>query len=77
MGRMSTPRSIMTARIWRELGIDDVRLEINSLGNADERAAYRQKLIAHYEAHLDALDDEAKGGYTRIRCASSTARSQA
>lgn len=51
---------IMTARIWRELGIDDVRLEINSLGNADERAAYRQKLIAHYEAHLDALDDEAK-----------------
>ena len=28
----------MTARIWRELGIDDVRLEINSLGNADERA---------------------------------------
>ncbi|MBL8310872.1 MAG: histidine--tRNA ligase [Burkholderiales bacterium] len=51
---------IMTARIWRALGIDDVRLEINSLGNADERAAYRAKLIAHYEAHLDALDDEAK-----------------
>ena len=51
---------IMTARIWRELGIDDVRLEINSLGNTDERAAYREKLIAHYTAHLAALDDEAK-----------------
>ena len=51
---------IMTARIWRELGIDDVRLEINSLGGLDERAAYRTKLIAHYEANLTALDDEAK-----------------
>ena len=51
---------IMTARIWRELGINDVRLEINSLGGLDERAAYRSKLIAHYEANLPALDDEAK-----------------
>ena len=51
---------IMTARIWRELGINDVRLEINSLGNTDERAAYRTKLIAHYEANFSALDDEAK-----------------
>ena len=51
---------IMTARIWRELGIDDVRLEINSLGGLDERAAYRSKLIAHYQANLPALDDEAK-----------------
>ena len=51
---------IMTARIWRELGIADVRLEINSLGGLDERAAYRAKLIAHYEANLPALDDEAK-----------------
>jgi len=51
---------IMTARLWRELGIPDVRLEINTLGNVDERAVYRAKLIAHYEADLEALDDEAK-----------------
>ena len=51
---------MMTARIWRELGIADVRLEINSLGNTDERAAYRAKLVSHYEANLPALDDEAK-----------------
>ena len=51
---------IMTTRLWRELGIPDVRLEINTLGNVDERAVYRAKLISHYEAHLEALDDEAK-----------------
>jgi histidyl-tRNA synthetase len=51
---------IMTARIWRELGLNDVRLEINSLGSVDERASYREKLIEHYEANLSALDDEAK-----------------
>ena len=51
---------IMTTRLWRELGIPDVRLEINTLGNVDERAIYRAKLIAHYEANLEALDDEAK-----------------
>ena len=51
---------IMTARIWRELGIDDVRLEINSLGDVKERIVYRDALIAHYKANLSALDDEAK-----------------
>ncbi|TAG70637.1 MAG: histidine--tRNA ligase, partial [Burkholderiales bacterium] len=51
---------IMTARIWKALGINDVRLEINSLGNTEERNAYRAKLIAFYESHLTALDDEAK-----------------
>jgi len=51
---------IMTARIWRELGIDDVRLEINSLGDVKERIMYRNALIAHYKAHLSELDDEAK-----------------
>jgi histidyl-tRNA synthetase len=51
---------ILASRIFRELKIPDIRLEINSLGNTDERAAYRAKLIAHYEANLPALDDEAK-----------------
>ena len=51
---------IMGMRIFRTLGINDIRLEINSLGGVEERAAYRAKLIAHYEAHLSALDDEAK-----------------
>ena len=51
---------IMTARLWRELGIPDVRLEINSLGDPVERNTYKRELIAHYEANSDALDDEAK-----------------
>ena len=51
---------IMAMRIFRTLGIHDIRLEINSLGGTQERAAYRAKLIAHYEANLSALDDEAK-----------------
>jgi histidyl-tRNA synthetase len=51
---------ILASRIFRELSIPDIRLEINSLGNTDERVAYRAKLIAHYEANLSALDDEAK-----------------
>ncbi|MGL4232347.1 MAG: histidine--tRNA ligase [Casimicrobium sp.] len=51
---------IMTARIWKALGINDVRLEINSLGNTEERNAYRAKLIAYYETNMTALDDEAK-----------------
>jgi histidyl-tRNA synthetase len=51
---------VMTFRILRALGIEDVRLEINSLGDAHERAAYRARLIAHYEAHLSALDEDAR-----------------
>ena len=51
---------VMTARIWRELGINDVRLEINTLGDVKDRMIYRQKLIRHYEDNLAALDDEAK-----------------
>jgi histidyl-tRNA synthetase len=51
---------IMAARIFRELKIPDIGLEINSLGNPEERNAYRAKLIAYYESNTTALDDEAK-----------------
>ena len=47
----------MTARLWRQLGITRVRLQINSLGTAESRKAYRDLLIAYFrshEAHLDA-----------------------
>ena len=51
---------VLLARLWRELGITDVELQINSIGDADERAIYRQTLIAYFEQHADCLDDEAK-----------------
>ena len=51
----------MTADLWRRLGISQyVRLEINSLGNAEERAAHRGALIAYLEGHVDILDEDGK-----------------
>ena len=54
---------LMSAALWRDLGIEvgtDVRLEINSLGQPEERRAHRDALIEHLQAHEDVLDDEAK-----------------
>ncbi|HLR82366.1 MAG TPA: histidine--tRNA ligase [Paenalcaligenes sp.] len=51
---------IMLGRLWQRLGLTDVRLEINSLGQSHERAAHRKALIEYLEKHQDILDDEAK-----------------
>ncbi|WP_318413019.1 histidine--tRNA ligase [Photobacterium leiognathi] len=52
---------MMTARLWRELGIHEhVRLELNSIGSLEARAEYRKALIAFLEQHLDVLDEDAK-----------------
>ncbi|WP_322995325.1 histidine--tRNA ligase [Castellaniella sp.] len=51
---------LMLARLWRLMGLDDIRLELNSLGQAAERAAHRAALIAHLEKHMDVLDEEAR-----------------
>jgi len=50
---------LMCRALWRDLGLTDVRLEINSLGDTSERRAHRAALIAHFEAHQDGLDAEA------------------
>ena len=45
--------------LWRELGLvvgKDVRLELNSLGQADERRAHRDALVRHFEQHAAILD---------------------
>ncbi len=49
---------VMAARLWKLLGITDVRLEVNSLGQAEERAAHRAALITHLEQHKDVLDED-------------------
>ncbi|WP_094820757.1 histidine--tRNA ligase [Bordetella genomosp. 4] len=49
---------IMLARLWKQLGLTDVRLELNSLGQPAERAAHRAALIAHLEQHRDVLDED-------------------
>lgn len=51
---------VLLARLWRELGIQEVELQINSIGDAHERAEYRNILIAYFEQHADLLDEEAK-----------------
>ncbi|MCG9658908.1 histidine--tRNA ligase [Vibrio mediterranei] len=52
---------MMTARLWRELGIaEHVRLELNSIGSLEARADYRTALIAHLEQHIDVLDEDSK-----------------
>jgi len=51
---------LLAAALWKELGLTDWRLEINSLGQPEERAQHRAQLIAHFEQHADALDEEAR-----------------
>ena len=54
---------LMCRALWRELGLiegRDLWLEINSLGQAEERRAHRAALIAHLEAHANLLDDDAR-----------------
>jgi histidyl-tRNA synthetase len=50
----------LVARLWRRLGIERVRLEINSLGTPESRRAYREKLIEHFRAHESALDNDSR-----------------
>jgi histidyl-tRNA synthetase len=51
---------LLAAALWKELGLTDWRLEINSLGQPEERAQHRAQLIAHFELNADALDEEAR-----------------
>ena len=51
---------IMCASLWKDLGISGLRLELNTIGASEERARYRQALIAYLEQHIDALDADAK-----------------
>jgi histidyl-tRNA synthetase len=54
---------LMGRAMWRELGLKEgehYRLELNTLGEPEERRAHREALIAHFEKHADQLDAEAK-----------------
>ncbi|MDM0112173.1 histidine--tRNA ligase [Variovorax sp. J22R133] len=51
---------LLAAALWKAIGLTDVRLELNSLGQPAERAQHRAQLIAHFEQHADKLDEEAR-----------------
>ncbi len=50
---------LMCARLWKKLGIRDVTLQLNTLGDAASRLRHRAKLIAYFEQHTALLDAEA------------------
>lgn len=52
---------VMTARLWRQLGIDGaVALQINSLGSAADRSRYRAALVDYLQAHHGELDEDSQ-----------------
>ena len=51
---------LMAKRLWDDLGLSGIRLEINSIGQAAERRLHRQQLVAYFSAHQDRLDADSK-----------------
>lgn len=51
---------LMGQRLWDELGLIGVRLEINSLGQAHERAEHRAALVTYFEKHQAQLDEDSQ-----------------
>ncbi len=49
---------LMTARLWRQLNMPNLTLEINSLGSAESRAAYRDILVDYFQTHYEQLDED-------------------
>jgi histidyl-tRNA synthetase len=51
---------VMLARLWKALGLTSVELHVNSIADAADRKAHREKLIRYFERHASILDEDAK-----------------
>ena len=51
---------LLACALWQAIGLQDVRLELNSLGQPPERLQHRAALIAYFEQHAEQLDEDAK-----------------
>ena len=51
---------VMCRRLWDDLGLEDVELQLNTLGDAAERATHRAELVAYLEQYQDQLDEDGK-----------------
>jgi histidyl-tRNA synthetase len=51
---------LIAARLWRELGIQAVSLELNSLGTPESRRIYRGALVEYFTAHQSSLDADSR-----------------
>ena len=58
---------IMSARMWQRLGIDKIRLEINSLGVPESRARYREALVEYFSGVKNRLDEESVEHFAGLR----------
>ena len=51
---------LMGARLWDDLGLDGISLQLNTLGQPAERAQHRAELIAYFEQHRELLDEDGR-----------------
>ncbi|MGE5616541.1 MAG: histidine--tRNA ligase [Bacillota bacterium] len=51
---------VMLARLWKRIGLRDIELHINSIGDAADRKAHRELLVAYFERHASVLDEDAR-----------------
>jgi histidyl-tRNA synthetase len=51
---------ILSARIWRKLGLEGLKLNLNSLGTPESRRGYRATLVEYFRGHGDALDEDSR-----------------
>lgn len=51
---------LITARIWRELGLENLELQINSLGTSNERQRYREELVSYFQDRYEELDEDSR-----------------
>jgi histidyl-tRNA synthetase len=57
---MDAEQIIMGARLWKNLGLGDIALQINTLGSSDDRARYRARLVKYLEGHAGQLDEDSQ-----------------
>lgn len=57
---MDAEHIIMTARLWKRLGLPDIALQINTLGNGADRSRHRARLVHYLEQHVDILDEDSR-----------------
>ncbi len=59
-GEVDAELILMASALWKDIGLNEVALQLNSLGQPQERNLHRAALITHFEQNMTVLDDEAK-----------------
>ena len=55
---IDTELILISARLWRQLGLKNVRLELNTLGSSEARTHYKEILVTYLNEHIDLLDED-------------------